>query len=199
MLRIALYLLFGLILGFFESKIVDRITSKLCDKSFRGIDRLIVGTTGICFAAAYIKIGVKAEFISVLFISFLLIIIAFVDLRSRIIPDFMVLIVFAAGIMTTVILKKNFLDSLLGMVAGGGLLLLLALIPGAMGGGDVKLMFALGSILGLTRTLYAVMIAFIAAAAISLIFLLFKVVDRKETIPFGPFLTLGAFVALLFI
>jgi leader peptidase (prepilin peptidase)/N-methyltransferase len=68
-----------------------------------------------------------------------------------------------------------------------------------MGGGDIKLMFALGSFLGYIKTLWALVLAFIFAAVFSIVLLILKIKHRKDYIPFGPFIALGTFISFLFL
>jgi leader peptidase (prepilin peptidase)/N-methyltransferase len=155
--------------------------------------------TIITFITAYLKLGFTIKLFEALTLTSLLIIISIKDLKTRIISDYMILISLIIGIIFIFILDKNLIDCLAGMTAGGVIMLLLALIPGVMGGGDVKLMFAVGVFLGFNRIIYAIAIAFIAAALISVCLLALKIAGRKDHIPFGPFLALGSFIALLFI
>ena len=125
------------------------------------------------------------------------IIISFIDLRHRIIPDFIVVIALIIGIIFSFIVKASLIDTILGMISGGGILLLLALVPNAMGGGDIKLMFAIGAFLGLNRTLWALLLAFSISSIISIALIVFRKKGTKDYIPFGPFLSLGSFISLL--
>ena len=84
------------------------------------------------------------------------------------------------------------------MLLGGGVLLLLALVPGVLGGGDIKMMFVLGTFLGAKGVLYALFLAFVIASIVSILLLLFRIKKRKDYIPFGPFLALGSFIAFHF-
>ncbi|MEX0919632.1 MAG: prepilin peptidase [Candidatus Saccharimonadales bacterium] len=67
-----------------------------------------------------------------------------------------------------------------------------------MGGGDVKLALVLGLILGSAATLVGLFLAFNIAAIASLIMIVIGVRSRKDVVPFGPFLMLGAWLALHF-
>lgn len=93
------------------------------------------------------------------------------------------------------------LDSLLGALVGGGLLLVFALLGRlifkreAMGGGDLKLLAAAGAFLGWKLVLVAVFIAVVAGAVFGVIY---KLATKKETLPFGPFIALGSMTAYLF-
>ncbi len=89
-------------------------------------------------------------------------------------------------------------DALLGTLLGGGLLWLIKLLWGGLGGGDVKLMAALGLWLGWT----GVMPTFLAAAfAGGLTILLLRPlgvrVKRDTAVPFGAALSFGAYVVII--
>ena len=88
---------------------------------------------------------------------------------------------------------------LIGAFAGGGLLLVLAIVSGGgMGGGDVKFAFALGFWLGWQGTLLGLFLGFVLGGVGSMLLLLFRLRGRKDFIPFGPFIAIGAWVALLY-
>lgn len=86
----------------------------------------------------------------------------------------------------------------LGAAVGGGLFWVLFQISNGkwIGGGDVKLGFLIGIILGPRDSLVALMLGFYLAAFILLPFMLFGKVGRKSKIPFGPFLIVGFGVAM---
>jgi leader peptidase (prepilin peptidase)/N-methyltransferase len=67
-----------------------------------------------------------------------------------------------------------------------------------MGGGDIKLMGAMGAFLGLRAAVLALLISFILGGIIGLLLIVFKIKSRKDYIPFGPFLALGTIIAMLF-
>ena len=82
----------------------------------------------------------------------------------------------------------------------GGVIFLLIVVASkgkGMGGGDIKYAAVLGFVLGIASLSLALFIAFLTGAAVGIILIL---VGRKrfgQTVPFGPFLSLGAFIALL--
>jgi leader peptidase (prepilin peptidase) / N-methyltransferase len=67
----------------------------------------------------------------------------------------------------------------------------------AMGFGDVKLAPALVLFLGASKGVLAILLSFWIGAIVGIILMLGKKAGWKSEIPFGPFLTLGAFIALL--
>jgi leader peptidase (prepilin peptidase)/N-methyltransferase len=94
----------------------------------------------------------------------------------------------------------SLVNSLLGALAGGGLVYLtgvlgkLAFKKESMGGGDVKLMAMLGAFLGWKL---AILIFFLAPFFGAPIGLYIKFVKKQDIIPYGPFISLAAFVAML--
>lgn len=192
-------LFIGAVLGVFQSLAVNKILAKIYDNKHRKIDFWVIAASSSCILLAYMKVGLNTRIIYSVVLYCVLIVISFVDLKCRVIPDFMVAVTLAISVMFIYILKLPIINSVAGMLVGGGILFLLALIPGVMGGGDVKLMFALGAFLGVNKILYAIVIAFICASIISILLLIFKVVGRKDHIPFGPFLAIGSFISFLFI
>ncbi len=67
----------------------------------------------------------------------------------------------------------------------------------AMGFGDVKLAPALVLFLGASKGILAILLSFWIGAIVGVILMLTKRFGWKSEIPFGPLLTLGAFIALL--
>lgn len=79
------------------------------------------------------------------------------------------------------------------------LFLLGVILPGSLGGGDVKLMAAGGFFLGVRGILLAAVLGFFCAGLYGAGLLLCRRAGRKSTFPLGPFLCLGmlgAFVIL---
>jgi len=66
------------------------------------------------------------------------------------------------------------------------------------GFGDVKLAPSLGLLLGWPKTTVAVFLAFVIGAVVAVILIALGKKKLGQTIPFGPFLVLGTFAALLF-
>ena len=91
---------------------------------------------------------------------------------------------------------------LLGMVAGGGIFLLITLLGGlfygkeAMGFGDVKLMGALGLFFGLSNIVIITLVSFLIGAILSIILLVTKIKKSDEYIPFGPFIVIATFLSI---
>ena len=156
--------------------------------------------TGALFLACFLHFGLTLALAGALAFSSLLVAITFIDMDHQIILDGMLVVLGALGLALQLWTGAVGIVSMLaGALAGGGLLLLLAVISrGGMGGGDVKFAAALGFWLGWPGILLCLLISFVAGGAISLFLLLAKLRGRKDFIPFGPFIALGAWVALLY-
>ena len=90
------------------------------------------------------------------------------------------------------------LSALLGGAVGFGLMLLPYLISrGGMGAGDVKLAGLIGMVVGFPQVLAALLVGIIIGGLVAVFLLVARLRGRKEAIPFGPFLAVGAMVALV--
>lgn len=136
----------------------------------------------------------------------LLISIFIIDYKHQIIPNRLNLTLFEIGLVFTLLYGFNNVmissDMLLGLVAGGGIFLLITLIGGliagkeAMGFGDVKLMCGLGLLFGLTNTIIITLLSFLIGALISIILLIARRKKKNEYIPFGPFIILSTLIVI---
>lgn len=130
----------------------------------------------------------------------------YVDLKEQIIPNRLNLMLFEIGLVFVFISGCSninvAIDMLLGMLAGGGIFVLITLIGGliagkeAMGLGDVKLMGALGLFFGLNRIIAISVMAFLIGAVISVVLMVFRTKKSDEYIPFGPFIVIATIIAI---
>jgi leader peptidase (prepilin peptidase)/N-methyltransferase len=134
----------------------------------------------------------------------ILIMIAAYDIRLKIIPDApvytFILLSVLAPIMSYGFGVQVFYNILAGLALAAPFALLWLLSKGRlMGLGDAKLALGLGIMLGLSQGLAAVMIAFWIGALLGIVLLLLRAggLTMKSEMPLGPFLALGAFVAVV--
>ncbi len=156
--------------------------------------------TGVLFLWCFHAAHSDCEFLQFfIFISFLTVI-AFIDYDCQLILDKVLIWFAAAGIAINLYTgNRHLLDMAVAGIAGGGLLLAIAILTrGGMGGGDIKFVTALGLWLGLKYTVLTLFLSFVIGGAGGLILLLAKVKGRKEFIPFGPFIAIGAFISALY-
>jgi leader peptidase (prepilin peptidase) / N-methyltransferase len=120
------------------------------------------------------------------------------DLRTRLVPDWALAV--SLGIALPICMVYEFggvPERLLAALAAGAFLLVAALVrPDGMGLGDVKLAGVLGFYLG-ARVAEAMVVAFAAGSVAGLVLLARHGWSaRSRTIPFAPFLAIGALVAI---
>jgi leader peptidase (prepilin peptidase)/N-methyltransferase len=134
-----------------------------------------------------------------------LIVITGTDLTHTMIPDAVTLPGIVVGLVcAAVILPIGLLDSLLGVLSGGGILWFLAWVSPyvfgkeGMGGGDIKLMAMVGAFVGWQPVLLAIMIGSFLGSLVGVGLIAAGITRRDQYIPFGPFLAVGSLLALLF-
>jgi leader peptidase (prepilin peptidase) / N-methyltransferase len=131
--------------------------------------------------------------------------IAVIDLFHFIIPDFLTLPMLLCAILYSFLPGGiTPLQCGLGILAGGGSLFGVGLIGEyvfkkgeSMGGGDVKLMALAGAAFGWKTAFLTIMFGAITGSVGGLIMIAFRKFSKDHKIPFGPFLALGLWVAVL--
>lgn len=166
---------------------------------------LIELLNSLVYLLLFLHFGLTIEFGFYAALSSMLIVVSIIDYYHKIIPDRLNLIILVLGILfkltSIIVLKKEsvLLDSIWGFLVGGGIFLLIAIVTnGAMGGGDIKLMAALGIWFGLKEILLISLLSFILGSVISIMLLIAKLKSRKDEVPFGPFICISAFLSLLY-
>jgi leader peptidase (prepilin peptidase)/N-methyltransferase len=134
-----------------------------------------------------------------------LLVITFIDLDHRIIPDVITLpgipVGLVAGFGPGLVPPA---ESLIGILAGGGSLFLVAwgyqLITQreGMGGADIKLLAMIGAFVGWKGVLFTIFVASLTGTLAGMALICRRRGDMKLAVPFGPFLAVGA-IAYLFI
>jgi len=156
--------------------------------------------SGGLFLATYLHYELTPGLLAGLVFSGFMVAITFIDLDHQIILDGMLALLAVCGLGLQLWTGAvGIVNMLIGAGAGGGLLLLLAILSrGGMGGGDVKFAAALGFWLGWPGILLGLFIGFVLGGVISLLLLASGLRGRKDFIPFGPFIAIGAWIALLY-
>jgi leader peptidase (prepilin peptidase)/N-methyltransferase len=208
------------------SYVILRGHCRRCGKSISARYPLIEALSGIVSLLLYFKFGLSVEWAIYFAFSAAMIVLAFIDLDHRILPDPITMNGIWLGILANVYLAQPsplvarllrsagleitnvrvvaLVASLIGALVGGGLLwgvaeayLRLRGIEG-MGFGDVKMMAAVGAFLGAPLALITIMIGSLLGSVIGLIFIRFAGKTRQYELPFGTFLAGAAIVSVLY-
>ena len=168
-----------------------------------------LATAGL-FLVMYYRFGLTLEFLLALVFVTLLIPISVIDAQHYIIPNVLIATGLVLGFVIISVIAYQRADvwylliRLIGAVAGGSVLWLIAVVGSAilrkkaMGGGDIKLMALNGLFLGAWPEL-AMVIAFSAfsGAVVGTVLIVSGVKSRQSPIPYGPFLAGAAVLVLL--
>lgn len=152
----------------------------------------------LLWVGCYIAFGLTGEALAAAGICSALIVVAFCDWQHREIPDSMNITIALMGVILVFVSNALALkERLIGAICVSGVLFLLAFVTGgrAMGGGDIKLMAALGLCLGWKLTVFT---TFLGALLGSITFVVLSKTKSKlgREVPFGTFLAAAGVIAL---
>ena len=161
--------------------------------------------TGILAIAILFMFGLTLEgVVYFVFISSLLVI-TFIDIDHKIIPDIITLPGIPIGLAASFVLPAmTFKSSLLGLLVGGGSLLLVAwtysLITRkeGMGGGDIKLLGMIGTFIGWKGVIYTIFVASLAGTFAGMMVKLDILENIFTSRIVRPFLSIGAMSYVFF-
>ncbi|MFD1018914.1 prepilin peptidase [Thalassobacillus hwangdonensis] len=149
--------------------------------------------TGVLFAYSYIMFGWSIEFAGAILLVSLSVIILVSDLLYMIIPDRLLLFFLPLFIILRVLAPLDpWYASLIGAIGAYLLIALIILISkGGMGGGDMKLLALLGILFGY-KIIMVFFLSTLIGALVTIALLATKTVNRKQPVPFGPFIIMAA-------
>ncbi len=150
-------------------------------------------------------VAAGVELVAFLVLTAMTIALALIDLDTKRLPNALVLPALAVGIvlLAAAAIVRGDVQALIGAGVGGAglflLYLILALVSGGMGMGDVKLAAVLGLYLGFLgwgNLLVGAFAAFLFGGVFGLVLMLARRAGRKTAIPFGPWMILGAWLGV---
>ena len=196
-----------------------------CGSRISPVYPLVEVLAGVMAAAVLAKFGLTIEAAFYLALIYALIVITFIDLEHMIIPNVITIpgilvgLVFGAlatdwgasralmervgydlGGFLILLNEVPFLDSVFGLLIGGGVLYIIAFLYVAlrkregMGMGDVKLLAMLGAFLGWEGVVFIMLVSSVLGTAAGLLVIFRKKGDLKYALPFGPFLSIAAVI-----
>ncbi|MFC4022542.1 prepilin peptidase [Oceanobacillus longus] len=156
--------------------------------------------TGFLFALSYYTLGFQFELITVLLLVSMLMIILVADINYMLIPNKVLLFFLPFFIMMRFVVPLNpWGSAIVGAIIGFGLIFIIILISrGGMGAGDMKLFGVLGIVLGTEKILVAFFLACVIGSVIGMMLILFNVIERKQPVPFGPYIVLAALITYFY-
>lgn len=182
--------------------------------------------TALLFWGCYRAFGLTVDALKWAAFSAIIIVLVFIDLRERILPDVVNFAGFGLGLALSLAMKPsdgtaewlarhtfNFsppipvlslADAILGAALGSGLLWLVSELyfrlrqREGMGMGDVKMMLMVGAFLGIKRTLLTIFTGSLLGSVLGLAFILSRRKESTYELPFGSFLGMAALLVAFF-
>ena len=155
---------------------------------------------GSLFVLLYALHSASAETLWLMAISAFFALVALMDYKYRLVLNVLTYPGFVlALVVNIVVLRQPVLNILLGVGFAFGLFYATALVrPNGLGGGDIKLAALIGAVFGFPQVLWALIASAAASAIIIVVLLLSHRLTRKDSIPYAPFLCLGAVIILIY-
>lgn len=161
--------------------------------------------TAVLSLLLFWKYGFSLQYLFAFIFTAALIVVTFIDLEHLIIPDIITLPGIPLFFLLAIFfMNVSFLDSILGILVGGGGLYLIAATyqfvakREGIGGGDIKLLAMLGAFLGWKSLLFILFISSLLGSVIGISMMIIYGKNLKYAVPFGPFLSIAA-VAYIFL
>ncbi len=203
------FILGGLLSGSISAGILQRFLSRqeeniagwfsAEEKKYHPAYLLPLLTAGL-FVLLFQIYGLTVETGAYCFMVTILLLLALIDFKTMLIPNWSVLSLLPAGFLLAFFSRDvSWPARFIGFVAAGAVLLLIVILSrGGMGIGDVKLMTVIGFCLGWKATFLALFLASIIGGTVGLGILAGGKGNLKTEIPFGPFLVMGIIVSILY-
>lgn len=165
---------------------------------------LVEGLT--CLVSVYIawKFGVTWQTAAALLFTWICICLTFIDLDYHLLPDQLTLFLLWSGLFCSLFgIFTGSHDAIIGAIAGYLIFAITQLVFGwatqktGMGQGDYKFLAALGAYLGWQMLPLIILLASISGIIFALTYMVVKKHFKSTPLPFGPYLAVAGWVALL--
>jgi leader peptidase (prepilin peptidase) / N-methyltransferase len=215
MFELLIVFMFGLVIGSFCNVVIYRLPHgqsiispgshcRSCGRPIRPWDNIlrypsVELVSGVLYVLLWFKFGFSIPFTVYAALTSTLLAIALIDYDHKIIPNTITLpgIVIGLGLSLWALPIRP-LASLLGLIVGGTIFYLIALVSrGGMGGGDIKLIAMIGAFLGWQGALFTIFSGALLGSLVGMVLMLLGRKGRKDKVPFGPFLSCGAILFIL--
>ncbi len=155
-------------------------------------------TNGVLYGILVVVNGFNISTILFCLCSSALLALSVIDWRTFEIPIAFNIFIGILGIIRLLTDLEHWYVYIIGFLAVSGFLYLLFLITKGrgIGGGDIKLMAAAGLLIGWKNIILALGIGCVLGSIIHII--LMKVQNKERVLAFGPYLSLGIYIAMLY-
>lgn len=185
------------------SWVVLRGRCRTCRASVSWMYPAVEMVTALAFLSGYLLYGLTMIAVVRVLFACALIVLFVTDLQHKILPNIITVPGIVVGFVCSLFLPPGWLESLIGIVVGGGSLFAIAetyyRVRGqeGLGMGDVKLLGMIGAFLGWKLVLLTLVFASVAGSLAGGILIVSGRGNMKYALPFGTFLAIGALVAAI--
>jgi leader peptidase (prepilin peptidase)/N-methyltransferase len=174
---------------------------RTCREPISPMYPLVEAVTAAVFVAGYAIYGPTPLLAARLLFACAMIVLFAIDLRHQILPNAITVPGIVVGFALSFVLPPGWLRSLIGLLAGGGILFAIAEVYfrlrgiEGLGMGDVKMLAMIGAFLGWQLMLLTLVLASFAGSLLGLALIASGRGGMKLKLPFGTFLAVGALLA----
>jgi len=165
---------------------------------------VVEALTGLVSVIVAYRFGVSLQTLAALFFSWILIALTLIDIKKQLLPDNITLPLLWAGISLSFFdLFTDLYSSVIGAIAGYMILWSVYQLfkiltkKEGMGFGDFKLLAALGAWIGYSYLPQIILLSSVVGSVIGISMLLIGKTKSQQTIPFGPYLAIAGWIAML--
>ena len=186
------------------SYVMLRARCRSCSRPISIQYPVIEVVTAIVFLAHWYAFGPTPLFAARLVFGCALIVLFMIDLEHQILPDVVTLPGIVIGVALSVFLPPGPIESLIGLLLGGGLLWAIAEAwfrlrkVDAMGFGDVKMLAMVGAWLGWKMVILTFVLSSMMGGLVGVVLLASRRADMATRVPFGTMLAVAAMMASLY-
>ncbi len=150
----------------------------------------------------YLKYGFTLNLFKFCLLSSLLIVIGFIDFKTKYVYNSTVVFGVITGICFAILewieTKTVPINYMVGAFIGFGVIYLIVALTRGMGEGDIDIALICGLFLGFKGIIVTLFLSIILGGIVSLIIIIFKLKDKKSEIAFGPYLAIATIVSCLY-
>lgn len=183
------------------SWLVLRGRCRTCGERISVVYPLVELITGVLFVAGYAIYGWTPMLAVRLAFACAMVVLFAIDLRHHLLPNVITVPGIVIGFLLSLFLPPGWKASLIGLIAGGGVLFAIAegyyRLRGVegLGMGDVKMLSMIGAFLGWKLMLVTLILGSFAGSLIGVGVIALGRGGMKAALPFGTFLAVGALTA----
>jgi leader peptidase (prepilin peptidase)/N-methyltransferase len=177
---------------------------RTCGERISVMYPLVEAVTAAMFVVMAAHFGITPLFAVRVLFGCAMVVLFVIDLQHQILPNEITVPGIVAGLVASVFLPPGWREALIGAVAGGGVLWLIAFAyerlrhKEGLGFGDVKMLAMIGAFLGWKLMLLTLVFASFTGSSVALLLMLARRADWQSKLPLGTFLALGAVLASVY-